>query len=117
MQGLDLEWCKTPDAGLPVPDLLLHLELSTADAQARAGFGNERYEVASFQAKVRDEVCKPCVFTCVRSFLYARLCNLCSRAIACGLGGVMSYNLPSYRLLSTPYTPSPSSFPRHRHHA
>ena len=42
---MELAWCQAPDAGLPVPDLLLHLELAAAEAEARGGFGDERYEV------------------------------------------------------------------------
>jgi thymidylate kinase len=29
--GLSLEWCQQPDAGLPAPDLLLHLELGAKE--------------------------------------------------------------------------------------
>lgn len=52
-QGLDLDWCKAPDAGLPAPDLVLYMQLSKEAAAARAGFGEERYEKTEFQAKVR----------------------------------------------------------------
>ena len=52
---MDLAWCQAPDAGLPVPDLLLHLELAAAEAEARGGFGDERYEVSEFQAKVKSK--------------------------------------------------------------
>lgn len=41
-KGLDVEWCKAPEAGLLKPDLVLLLTM-TADAIAkRGGFGRER---------------------------------------------------------------------------
>lgn len=55
-KGLDLEWCKAPDAGLPSPDLLIHMELSQAEAESRGGFGDERYEVSEFQTAVKGKV-------------------------------------------------------------
>eukprot|EP00051_Salpingoeca_urceolata_P007442 m.97784 g.97784 ORF g.97784 m.97784 type:complete len:222 (-) comp15237_c0_seq2:57-722(-) len=54
-ESLDLEWCKQPDAGLPVPDMLLHLELAAKEAESRGGFGDERYEVSEFQSKVKHQ--------------------------------------------------------------
>lgn len=51
--GMNLEWCKHPDSGLPVPDVLLHLELAQEEAENRGGFGDERYEVSEFQTKVK----------------------------------------------------------------
>eukprot|EP00040_Diaphanoeca_grandis_P003315 m.24607 g.24607 ORF g.24607 m.24607 type:complete len:215 (+) comp14676_c0_seq1:71-715(+) len=57
-EGMDLDWCKQPDAGLPVPDLLLHLELSSVEAESRGGFGDERYEVTEFQTKVKSQFAK-----------------------------------------------------------
>ncbi len=36
-------------------DLLLHLELPTEHAEQRGGFGEERYEVASFQKLVKSK--------------------------------------------------------------
>ncbi|KAM3835455.1 thymidylate kinase isoform 2-T2 [Vipera latastei] len=51
-ENFSLEWCKQPDVGLPKPDLILFLQLSTLEAAKRGEFGNERYEDASFQEKV-----------------------------------------------------------------
>ncbi|EDQ92738.1 uncharacterized protein MONBRDRAFT_13883 [Monosiga brevicollis MX1] len=59
-KGLDVEWCKQPDAGLPVPDVLIHMELSQSEAESRGGFGEERYEVSEFQAKVKEQVSLVC---------------------------------------------------------
>ncbi|NXP48279.1 KTHY kinase, partial [Heliornis fulica] len=47
-----LDWCKQPDIGLPKPDLILFLQLSTEEAVERGNFGTERYENSSFQGKV-----------------------------------------------------------------
>jgi len=52
--GMDLEWCKQPDAGLPKPDLILLLNLSSEAMRARGGFGEERYEKDEIQKKVVD---------------------------------------------------------------
>uniref|UniRef100_A0A674J0K2 Thymidylate kinase n=2 Tax=Terrapene triunguis TaxID=2587831 RepID=A0A674J0K2_9SAUR len=51
-ENFSLDWCKQPDVGLPKPDLILFLQLSTLEAAKRGDFGNERYENSSFQEKV-----------------------------------------------------------------
>ncbi|KAJ6669249.1 hypothetical protein lerEdw1_008058 [Lerista edwardsae] len=51
-ENFSIEWCKQPDVGLPKPDLVLFLQLSTSEAAKRGDFGNERYENSSFQEKV-----------------------------------------------------------------
>ena len=53
-KGLDLEWCKSPDKGLVRPDKVIFMEVKSNEAEARPGFGEERYEVNAFQAKVRQ---------------------------------------------------------------
>lgn len=53
-QGMDLEWCKQSDEGLPKPDLVLLLNLSTEAMNSRIGFGEERYEKDEIQTKVSD---------------------------------------------------------------
>lgn len=71
-----------PDGGLPLPDVLLHLSLASADAEARGGFGDERYEVAAFQDKVRQQVrSRPASLTIFRdsawvTVILVLLCNL-----------------------------------------
>ncbi|KAJ3045515.1 hypothetical protein HDV00_009170 [Rhizophlyctis rosea] len=52
-KGLDLSWCKGPDVGLLIPDLVIYLDLSPSDAASRGDFGTERYEKVEFQEKVR----------------------------------------------------------------
>jgi dTMP kinase len=51
--GMDVGWCAAPDAGLPMPDVLLFMDLPPEKAAARGGFGEERYEKPAFQAAVR----------------------------------------------------------------
>ena len=50
---LSLEWCWNPEIGLPQPDLVLFLDISTEDAAKRGGYGEERYEKVDMQVKVR----------------------------------------------------------------
>ena len=53
-QGFSLEWCKCSDIGLPQPDAVLYLTLSTEAAAKRGGFGGERYEQTAFQKTVAE---------------------------------------------------------------
>jgi dTMP kinase len=55
VQGMDLDWCASPDKGLPQPDVVMFMRLPPAVAEARGGFGEERYEKTAFQAKVREQ--------------------------------------------------------------
>eukprot|EP00128_Syssomonas_multiformis_P014427 Colp12_sorted_trinity150504_noHs@34789 len=51
-KGLDFEWCKNPDSGLPEPDVTIFLEISVEEAMKRGGFGEERYEKREMQEAV-----------------------------------------------------------------
>lgn len=53
-KGMDRLWCQQPDQGLPRPDALLFLHLSSEAAAKRPGFGMERYEESAFQLRVRE---------------------------------------------------------------
>lgn len=53
-KGMDLEWCKQSDVGLPKPDLVLYLELPPGANTTRSGFGDEIYENVDFQKKVKE---------------------------------------------------------------
>ncbi|XP_063901774.1 thymidylate kinase-like isoform X2 [Zophobas morio] len=53
-KGYDFEWCKSPDVGLPKPDLVLFLEMSAESASRRNEYGEERYEHLYFQKAVRE---------------------------------------------------------------
>ncbi|XP_071950227.1 thymidylate kinase-like [Antedon mediterranea] len=50
--GLNFAWCKASYSGVPRPDLVLFLDISTKDAATRGGFGEERYEQTELQSKV-----------------------------------------------------------------
>ncbi|XP_059059209.1 thymidylate kinase [Achroia grisella] len=51
-KGLDLNWCKSPDVGLPKPDKVFFLTMPLEVVQARKGYGSERYEELEFHKKV-----------------------------------------------------------------
>jgi dTMP kinase len=89
-KGYDLEWCRSPDRGLPAPDAVLYLKLSIEEAMQRGGFGNERYEKKEAQTivkriyedELRDEHWQ--VFDANQSVdeLHAQLLAASERAIA-----------------------------------
>lgn len=54
VEGMNLDWCASPDTGLPQPDVVMFMRLPPAVAEARGGFGEERYEKQAFQAQVRE---------------------------------------------------------------
>ena len=51
---LSLEWCKNPDRGLPAPDAVIYLDVTSDVARQRCCYGEERYEKEEFQNKVRN---------------------------------------------------------------
>jgi dTMP kinase len=53
-KGMDLEWCRAPDVGLPKPDAVIYLNLDKKIASQRGDYGQERYENVDFQEKVKD---------------------------------------------------------------
>ncbi|KAL2203339.1 thymidylate kinase [Sarocladium strictum] len=52
--SLPLTWARSPERGLPRPDLVLFLDLTAAQAQTRGGFGEEVYEKEAMQKRVRE---------------------------------------------------------------
>lgn len=52
-KGLSFEWCRSPDIGLPAPDLTIFLDVDPEVARARGGYGGERYEKEEMQRQVR----------------------------------------------------------------
>jgi dTMP kinase len=54
-KGLDLEWCKACDIGLPAPDCVIYLDMPVEEAAGRGQYGEERYEKVDFQLKVREK--------------------------------------------------------------
>ncbi|KAJ3787792.1 P-loop containing nucleoside triphosphate hydrolase protein [Lentinula aff. detonsa] len=51
---ISLHWARAPDAALPSPDLTLFLDVSPEIALTRGGYGEERYEKADMQKRVRS---------------------------------------------------------------
>ncbi|KAG6543207.1 hypothetical protein Mapa_015457 [Marchantia paleacea] len=51
-KGLDFQWCKTPEKGLPAADLVLYLDIQPEVAARRGEYGVERYEKVEFQTRV-----------------------------------------------------------------
>ena len=52
--ALPLTWARSPERGLPRPDLVLFLDLSPEEARARGGWGDEVYEKEEMQKRVRE---------------------------------------------------------------
>jgi len=53
-QGLDPEWAKMPDRGLPKPDLIIYLNANLDLLAQRGGYGLERYENRQLQERVAE---------------------------------------------------------------
>src|SRR5260370_20988017 len=51
---LPFEWCRSPDVGLPAPDLVIFLDVTPEIARERGGYGQERYETEGMQLRVRQ---------------------------------------------------------------
>lgn len=56
--GMDAEWCRAADIGLPAPDIVFFMDMPVERAKQRGGFGEERYEKEEFQRKVRGAFSK-----------------------------------------------------------
>lgn len=54
-KGIDFNWCLNADRGLIQPDIVFYIDIDKETIQKRAGFGDERYEKADFQEKVREQ--------------------------------------------------------------
>jgi len=52
-RSLPLDWARDPEVGLPRPDLVIFLDLAPEQAEARGGFGEEKYEKREMQERVR----------------------------------------------------------------
>ena len=57
-KGLDLEWCKHQDIGLPKPDIVLYLDASEELCSQRTEYGQEIFEKIEFQKKVKSNYMK-----------------------------------------------------------
>ena len=51
---LPFEWCRSPDVGLPAPDMVLFFDITPEKARERGGYGEERYEKEEMQLRVRN---------------------------------------------------------------
>lgn len=50
--GRCLNWCKHPDRGLPSPDIVIYLSVSTESQCQRSNWGEERFENTKLQSRV-----------------------------------------------------------------
>ncbi|EGG15828.1 thymidylate kinase [Cavenderia fasciculata] len=53
-KGIDVDWCFNCEKGLPEPDLVIYLKMTTEDATLRGEYGTERYEKVDFQNKIKQ---------------------------------------------------------------
>ncbi|KAM7359254.1 thymidylate kinase [Cochliomyia hominivorax] len=51
-KGMSLQWCMSPENGLPRPDIVFYLKSETDALLDRGNYGEERYEKKEFQNKV-----------------------------------------------------------------
>ena len=54
-KGYELQWCMSAERGLPAPDVVVFLSVRPEEAEGRGGYGEERYEKAEVQARVREQ--------------------------------------------------------------
>lgn len=54
-EGMDIDWCWSPEINLPEPDLIFFLDIDPKEAAKRGEYGEERYEKLDFQIKVRKK--------------------------------------------------------------
>ncbi|KAG4305609.1 hypothetical protein PORY_001165 [Pneumocystis oryctolagi] len=52
-KGLNIEWCKASEQGLPLPDGIIYLDVSQEKTSQRSNYGTERYETNTMQENVR----------------------------------------------------------------
>lgn len=53
-KGLDTEWCKSGDVGLPRPDCVIFMNMPVELAARRGQYGEERYEKLDFQRLIQQ---------------------------------------------------------------
>lgn len=51
---LSLSWARSPEVGLPRPDLVIFLDLDAEEAARRGGYGEEKYEKKDVQDNVQE---------------------------------------------------------------
>lgn len=50
-KGLNIDWCRNSEVGLPIPDLIIYLQIDVSTAEKREGCGTG---ITSFQQKVKS---------------------------------------------------------------
>lgn len=53
-KGLDEDWCRKSDEGLPRPDFIFFIDVDPSVTETRSEYGNEIFENREFQNKVYD---------------------------------------------------------------
>ena len=53
-KGINAEWARAAERGLPAPDLTFFLDIDPVHAAQRKGYGEEKYEVVAMQQCARD---------------------------------------------------------------
>lgn len=53
-KDLSIDWCMSPDSGLPAPDVVIFLDMEPEELVKRGGYGEERYEKLQLQMRVRQ---------------------------------------------------------------
>lgn len=54
-KGLDRDWCKSGDVGLPQPDCVIFMNMPVEQAAQRGQYGEERYEKLDFQREIQKK--------------------------------------------------------------
>ena len=54
-KGLDKNWCKSGDVGLPRPDCIIFMDMPVDKAAERGQYGEERYEKLEFQREIQGK--------------------------------------------------------------
>lgn len=54
-KGLDTDWCKSGDVGLPRPDCIIFMNMPVEQAAQRGQYGEERYEKLDFQRVIQQK--------------------------------------------------------------
>ncbi len=57
-KGLDRQWCKQAEIGLPSADVVVYMDIDPREASQREEYGNERFENVDFQLKVQQQFLK-----------------------------------------------------------
>lgn len=59
-KGLDFDWCCMVEDGLPMPDLVIHLQVDPKVAATRSKFGKELHDDVAFLGRVQEQYTRLC---------------------------------------------------------